>query len=103
MGAALASGPAPGQAGQTMPAGGPDSSAAAGMGVDAQTQQSNQVLRQISALGQQTKVLMDLVPTASDEVAQIQELLKAIVVKVAAGGPMANGSGMQVPANGGGA
>jgi methyl-accepting chemotaxis protein len=80
-----------------------DQSAMAGAaGFDAQRQMLEQTMGQIRQLGEAIKSLAPMVPMAADELQQIQQLLKQVVIKAASGAPQQTGSGMAVPGNGGG-
>jgi hypothetical protein len=68
-----------------------------GAGADAARQQLEQVIQLVRGIGAQVKQIADLAPMAGDEVTQITELLKAIVVKSAQASPMQTASGMAVP------
>lgn len=80
---------------------GADQQAAAAM--DAQRQQLEQAMQQVRQIGEAVKSLAQMMPQAADEANQIQQLLKAMVVKAAQQTPMQTGSGMAVPGGGGGA
>lgn len=79
-----------------------DQSAMAGAaGVGAQDQMLTQTMGQIRAIGEAVKGLADLIPMGADEVQQIQQLLKALVIKAAQGSPAQSPSSMAVPGGGG--
>jgi hypothetical protein len=80
-----------------------DQSAMAGAaGVDAQRQMVEQVAAVVRQMGEQVKALAQLAPHAADELQQIQQLLKQVIIKAAQAAPAQTPSGMAVPGNGGG-
>jgi len=72
-------------------------------GMDAQRQQLEGTMQAVRTIADQVKTLAQMVPQAADEVAQMQQLLQAIVIKAAQGAPQQTLSGAMVPGNGGGA
>ena len=96
-------GPPPGSAAGQSPAPSMiDQDAMAGAaGVGAQDQMLTQTMGQIRAIGEAVKALADLIPMGADEVQQIQQLLKSLVVKAAQGAPAQSPSSMAVPGGGG--
>jgi len=84
-------GGAPGQPGQAGPA-----------GAGAIDQQTLQIMQRIQQFGEQVKQLGADLPMLADEVGQIQQILKQMVVKATATAPVQTPSSMMVPGNGGG-
>lgn len=79
-----------------------DQNAMAGAaGFGAQNDMLTQTMTQIRQLGEGVKALATLIPMGADEITQIQNLLKALVVKAAQGAPQQTPSGMSVPGGGG--
>lgn len=72
-------------------------------GMDAQRQQLEGAMQAIRQLADQVKALGGMIPQAADEITQIQNLLKSVVVKAAQAAPAQTMSGAMVPGNGGGA
>ena len=68
-----------------------------GQGADAVRAQLETLAGQIRDLGQQVDAVAMDFPTAAQEVSQIKNLLKAIIVKAAQQAPMASASGQAVP------
>lgn len=77
---------------------------ALGAGMDAVNQELMARMQQVRQIGDAVTQLGATLPEVADEVTQIQQLLKAIVVKAAgAVAPMQSASSTAVPGNGGGA
>lgn len=74
---------------------------AAGMG--AQQDLAVQAAQMIRQIAEPIKALAQIVPMAADDIQQIQQLLKQILIKAAQGAPQQTPSSMAVPGNGGGA
>lgn len=93
-GAPAAAGSAPGMPGAAA------SPAANGPAVDLARQQLEQTMGQIRGIADQVKQMAATNPAVAQEAQQIQELLKAIVIKSAQQAPMQTASGMAVPGGG---
>ena len=73
---------------------------AAGAGADAQQQQLQQTMGRIRDLAEQIKQLGADFPVLADDVQQIQQLLKQMVVKAAQVGSTQTASSLAVPGGG---
>lgn len=73
---------------------------AAGAGADAQQQQLTQTMGRIRDLAEQLKQLGADFPVLGDDVQQIQQLLKQMVVKAAQVAPAQTASSLAVPGGG---
>lgn len=85
------------------PQAGPPGGNPAAAGAGAVDQQTLQIMQRIQQFGEQVKQLGADLPMLADEVGQIQQILKQMVVKATAVAPVQTPSSMMVPGNGGGA
>lgn len=85
------------------PPGAPPPGQAGPAGAGAIDQQTLAIMQRIQQFGEQVKQLGADLPMLADEVGQIQQILKQMVVKATATAPVQTPSSMAVPGNGGGA